>query len=457
MNISKLSFGLAVLVSLWPVAPARAMGGSYIGLELPGARAGGQGYTGTAAQGDDPTVVFLNPAGIVTLTGTQLSIGTHFASLHGKYEAPGADVTMRSDAPIPNFSLTHRASDKLGFGISFQAPYGMGVKWPEDSPLRYVSTEARLATLVASPSVAYRIHPKIALGGGLLYVRVLDVELNRHLNVDAVNLLLALQGVGAPTGGSPDATSTLKGNGGAFGFHAGVLLEPSPRHAFGASYRSKLTVPVEGDLKLTRLSGATAAVFGGDSYETDISADLVLAGNLQLGYAFKPNDRWTIALDAGWYRWSAGRELEVKFAETHPVRSLLLNNGNPALLGPKDTWNIGGGATYRPGGRWQFRAGFMYLPFAQPESTFNPAFLDLKRRALNVGVGRTLSQKVTLDLSYAGVAMQKRDIQNDVGTAVSGIPSTGIPPVGVPSPDIDGAYKNFAHIFGLNLTYRFGK
>jgi long-chain fatty acid transport protein len=363
---------------------------------------------------------------------------------------------MRSDAPVPNFALTHRVSDKLGFGISFQAPYGMGVKWPEDSPLRYVSTKASLITIVASPSLAYRIHPKLMLGGGVTYVRTADVELNRNLSVDAVNLVLALAGAGSPTRGSADARTSIQGDGGAFGFQAGIVLEPSPRHALGASYRSRFTVPVEGDLSLNRLSGTVAGVFGGESYTTPVSADLVLAGNLQLGYAFKPNDRWTVSLDTGWFQWSDGNELKLEFAETNAVRATLLNNGNPAVLGPEDTWNITGGVEYRPGGKWQYRAGFMWLPFAQPEAVFNPSFLDLKRRSLNIGVGRKLGDKWMLDLSYAGVAMQKRDIRNSVGTAVSGIPETGIPVVGVPSPDIDGEYRNFAHLLGFNLTYRFG-
>jgi long-chain fatty acid transport protein len=453
----QLSFvlSLAVLATLGP-RPAAAAGAAYINLELPSARGGGQGYAGTAAQSQDPTVVFLNPAGIVTLEGTQLSFGGHFVSLHGGFEADGRDVKMRSDAPIPNLALTHRASEKLGFGFSLQAPYGMGVKWPEDGPLRYVSTKANLITVVASPSLAYRVHPKVALGGGVTYMRAAKVELNRNLNVDAVNLVLALQGVGTPTFGSPDARTSVQGNGGAFGFHAGVLLEPSPQHAFGASYRSRFTVPVEGDLTITGLSGTMGGIFGGDRYATPVSADLVLAGNLQLGYSFKPNDRWMLSLDAGWFQWSDGRELELKFAETHPVRSLLLNNGNPALLGPEDTWNLVGGVEYRPGGAWKYRAGFMWLPYAQPDAVFNPSFMDLKRRALNVGIGRTLSETLTLDLSYSAVAMQKRDIRNDVGTAVSGIPATGIPEIGVPSPDIDGQYRNFAHLLGFNLVYRFG-
>ena len=432
-----------------------ALGASNISLELSSARSGGQGYVGTAGQNEDPNVVFANAAGLTELTGTQLTLGTHFVGLRGEYEpASGAAIPMRSSAPVPNFALTRRLQERLAIGLSVQAPYGMGLKWPSDSPLRFVTTESKMAALFVTPGIAYKLDSRLSIGGGVSYVRVLGTKLGRSLSVDGINLVLASQGLGAPTIGSPDAPTTFDGSGDGLGYHAGVLFKPSPRHAFGIAYRSGVKATIDGTLDIARLSGGSALVFGGSSYSTGVSSVVRFPANLQLGYAVTPNAKWMLEADAAWFRWSTFRDLELEFAESDPLRSVLLNTGNPVLLEPSNGWSLGAGVNYRHDERLQLRAGGMWLPYALPDRTFHPAFFDLRRRSIGAGIGYGLSSRASLDVSYSAVFMPRRDIRNDVGTAVSGLPATGIPPVGVPSPDISGGYRNFAHLLGFNLTYR---
>ena len=76
--------------------PLVAFAGGF-GLNEQGAKATGMANA-FAAQADDPTAVYFNPAGIVQLEGTQVSIGTSFVMPQAKFE-----------------SSTPAASDPLGF------------------------------------------------------------------------------------------------------------------------------------------------------------------------------------------------------------------------------------------------------------------------------------------------------------------------------------------------------
>jgi long-chain fatty acid transport protein len=439
---------------------AFALGGANIGNEVPSARSAGQGYVGTAGQNNDPTAVWSNPGAITKLQGTQVTVGSHLENIRGSYESDsGAETRARVlNVGIPNFAVTQSFLDgKLGAGLTVQSPFGLETNWPGDSPLRYVATNSRIATLFVSPAIAYRLHNTVAVGVGVDYVNLFRAQLDRHLNVDAVNTGLQALGLGTASAGSSDAISSLRGQAANWGYHAGVVYEPSDMHAVGLTYHSKVNLRINGSVKLSGMSGSMAGYFGGSDYETSAYTDLVLPQNLQLGYAFKPTSKWIFEADAAWYHWSDNRDLRVRFSETNPIRTSVLETGNPSALNLRDAWSVAAGFNFHATDRWQLRSGFWYEPWATPESSFNPAFLDLSRYALAFGTGYDLTKYLTVDLAYSAVFFHNRHIHNDVGTNTSGI----IAPLqlanpAIPSADIDGTYKDFANIFAVNLTYKFG-
>lgn len=430
-----------------------AVGSANISNEVPSARAAGQGYVGVAGQNDDPTAVYTNPAAIVGLKGTQITIGAHWENIHGSYESDAGATTKErvTNVGVPNFSLTQNFLDgKLGAGLSVQSPFGLETHWPDNSPLRYVATNSRLGTVEIMPAIAYQIHPMVSVGAGVDYVNLFNAQLDRHVNVDAVNAALL-----APTAGSNDAVSSLKGQAANWGYHAGIVVQPHEKHAIGLAYHSKINLRINGTAKLSGLSGTSAALFGGSDYSTSAYTDLVLPQNVQLGYAYKPNDRWMFEADTAWFHWSEEKDLNVRFAETDPTRLAVLNTGNPAVFDLRDAWSFATGVNYKATDRWQVRSGFWYEPWAIPEANFNPAFLDLSRYGLSAGTGYRLTDNLTIDAAYTAVFFHNRSIHNSVGTTTSGIPATGIPALGVPSPDISGTYKDFANLLAMNVTYKF--
>jgi len=460
MHIEKLiRVSLAAFLSFGVSTNALAAGGGYIGNEVPSARSAGQGYVGVAAQSEDPTTVFLNPAGIGELKGTQVTVGAHYENINGKYvNDSGAETKARlGNIAVPNMSATHNLMDgKIGLGFSVQSPFGLETHWGGDSPLRYVATDSRLGIVNMTPAVSYQIHPMVSIGAGAKYVNVFNAQLDRHVNQNALNFNLNNADPGLGT--YSDAVSSLRGNGTGWGYDIGLLLKPHEQHSIGVAYHSKVKVRLNGHVSISGLAGtaASASVFGSSNYETSAYTDLNLPENIQVGYAFKPTPKWHLEANAAWYRWSQGRDLNIRYPVANTTQSSVLNTGNPSVVSPRDAWTVATGANYKINEKWQARGGFWYVPHAVPESTFNPAYMDLSRYGISSGAGFSFTKNLTMDIAYSAVFFKKRHIHNSLGTTVTGIPDPGIPALGVPSADIDGSYKNFTNLLAFNFHYKFG-
>lgn len=423
----------ASILSLTMTSQVFAVGTAGIGNEVPSARAAGQGYVGIAGQNEDPVTVYTNPAGITGLKGTQTTTGFHWENLHGGYEDDNGNKTkMRSiDAVVPNFAVTHSCMDgKLGLGLSAQSPYGLETHWPgAGSELRYVATNSLLHLVILSPAVAYQIAPTVSVGVGADYVNLFEASLEKNVNFG---------------GGTADADSKLTGTAANWGYHTGVVFQPSTKHAFGMTYHSRVKLNINGTLELSNLSGAGAALFGGSKYQTSAYTDIYLPQNVQFGYAFKPTDKWMLEVDAAWYDWDPNHNIDVRVAESNPARRAVLNRNNPIPTNWRDAWGLSTGANYKATERLQVRGGFWYAPWIEPESSFSPALLDVSRYGLSVGLGYAVTANIGIDASYSAVFFHNRVIHNSIGTDATGIPNYA-----------NGTYSNFTNVIGLNFTYKF--
>ena len=432
---------LGVLLSFLMVSESFAIGGAFIGNEVPSARSAGQGYVGTAGQNDDPTTVYSNPAAMTALPGTQLTLGAQWENIHASYQDNSGNETKArvTNVGVPDFSTTQNLMDgKLAVGLSVQSPFGLESHWDGNSPIGTVATNSRVNLTEVMPAVAYQVHPMVSVGVGADYVNLFNAQLDKQISVDGVDYAL-----GHPTLGAGQAVSSLRGESNNWGYHAGVVIKPTEQHAIGITYHSKIDLRVNGSVYQRNVpASAMAQVFGGSNFTTSAYTDLVLPENIQLGYAFKPNDKWMLEADAAWYHWSSAQDMNVRFPAINPnsvagaTQLALLNAGNPRMLNPRDAWSASAGANYKVSDRLQVRSGLWYEPSVLPDPNFSPAFMDLSRYGLTAGVGYALMANLVVDASYSAVFFHNRTINNAITPG--------------------GTYSNFANILALNLTYRFG-
>jgi len=404
MNYTK--YVLGGLLSFCMVSESFAISSGFISNEVPSARAAGQGYVGIAGQNDDPTAVYTNPAAMTALRGTQATLGIHWENVHGSYQDnAGAETKERvTNVAVPNFSVTQNFMDgKLAAGLSAQSPYGLETHWDANSPLGIVATNSVLHMVDITPAIAYQVHPMVSIGAGADYMNLFDAQLDSQLG---------------------PVITDLRGQGANWGYHAGVVIQPSEQHSIGIVYHSKVDLRVNGHLSVTTgLPSPFPSMVTTSAY-----TDLVLPENVQFGYSYKPTDRWMLEADTAWYHWSSTKDLNIRF----PVSGA----SSIESLDLRDVWSFATGANYKLTSRWQLRGGFWYEPSVVSDADFTAAFMDLPRYGISTGAGYAITDSLTVDAAYTAVFMHNRTINN------------GLTP--------GGTYSDFANLVALNVTYRFG-
>jgi long-chain fatty acid transport protein len=399
---------------LWVLSPSRALAGAPVH----GSKAAAMG-TAFLAVADDPSAITHNPAGITLLSGTNIYNGQTLFILASEYKNPGGQ-TERTKFQVflpPHFYLTSDFGlKKLAFGLGVYSLYGIGGrKWNDTGLTRYLSTDSLIGTLHINPTVAWRAAPQVSLGVGLdvLY------GFNRMTSmVDQARF------------GFADGELRFKGQGFGVGYNVGILLFPGKKFSFAFTYRSEIRVKQQGHLDLDDIALPLQPLFGGGSFGTKASMTIRFPHIFGWGLAFRPNPKWTIALDVEWLRWSSFHRLTLALDQKVPAAGLSEISMN---LNWKDSMLAKIGVDYRWRDNLSLRGGYSYLGTPVPDHTLGPANPDAVSHYLSLGMGYTRGRWV-LDGFYGINLYPARNVENTV---------------------LSGTYKNVAHYFGVTLGYKF--
>ncbi len=444
MRFNRILISLLALLSLLSFKnPVFAVGSSGFATQFVGAKAAGQGFA-FVAEADDPSAVYFNPAGLVQLEHTQMSLGSTFLMANTKRS--GADVPQdqmkRQLSVLPNLYLTGHlpfqlpsSEEKIAVGFGINSLFGMTSQWAPTSSVRYVTTTSKFETLNMNPSLAAKILPSLALGFGVDYTNLYSVDSKNEINQAAAN-----------ADNSEDGKSRLTGDGDGWGYNVGLLFKPVEKHSFGASYRSKVHIGIDGQLKLSNLSASTQANynFPGTSYAVDAKSSIVLPASFILGYAYRPSSRWTFLADYEWTQWSVFKNQDVTINESDPNRLGLLT-GDPTsnTIRTQRKWEdvsaVGFGANYKMSDTLQWRGGYAYFERTVPNNTFSPDVPDSGMHLLTAGLSKSISSLV-FDFAVNGWFYANRSINNTVGNAAGG--------------SVNGTYKTFVPAVAFNIIYR---
>ena len=226
-----------------------------------------------------------------------------------------------------------------------------------------------------------------------------------------------------------------------WGYNIGALLKPADGHRIGISYRSEIDLEYEGSASLDGLIGIYAAAFGGSSYNTKLETNATIPRSIAIGYAYQPNDRWTIEADIEWTDWACVEEEYLGYPEEGaPARLLVLQDGLPISRDWNDVFSYGIGAEYKATDKLDLRCGFLYHENPIGSATIDTALPDSDKYGVTLGAGY-LFKDVQIDFSYAFIELKDRDITNDVGSSTSS--------------DIDGTYKGYVNICAVSFTYKY--
>ena len=389
------------------------------------------------AQADDPSAIFFNPAGITQLDGIQVSVGAclvmptmQFQSngnaVMGSY--PGETVKIKDHTwVIPNAYVTHKVNDKVSIGIGSFAHFGLGVEWPKYWEGRFTpgTTKTVLTTTSISPVIAFKLLENLSIGLGP-YIQYFDIQLNNLVFIAPPTPPLIPNSNRAQT-----VDASLTANNWDWGWQAGFRLKIIDGLTFGAAYLSEVRHKItDGEQEIRSLTNGALILTQG------FSAEFTLPATLRLGLAWQ-RDPWTIEAGAQWTEWSSYKTLQANF-----------DNGT-SLASPKNwrnawLWRIG--AQYRVNKYLDLRAGFLYDETPIPSDTLDPLVPSGDRKGFCGGFGLHLGG-FTVDTGYNYIKDESRSWNNPSGDVKVG-PAT--------ITRVTGKFeKAYAHIFALNVTYRF--
>ncbi len=454
---------LAVLLA----APASAIAG---GLYIPGTGTQAQARAGAfVAKVDDPSALYHNPAGFAQQDGWVVHVGANLVDYdltfdrEGVYEqAPEgtsyegqeyAPVSDESSPPIgvgpfqavPLIGVSGDVGVKnlrIGFGIMAPQAYpersiGADYEFEADPnqpppPSRYDVVEQSAATVMPSVAVAYRVHPKIDVGGRFTW-GIADLKATDYVwGVRNYEEWIARDGLF-----EVDVSDSFVP-----GFGLGVLVRATDAIQVAASWSSAMHVRAKGkgSTELGSNLGlppdqpefiepvddqfAQCAPGGVDqsNLKACVALDLPMTATAGARYVLRDGsgaERGDVEFDLSWEQWSAASDIHVIVDGQSgitglPLKEAIIRHGFKDVL------------SFRVGGAWAFpvagnalivRAGAAYDTATAP-LRFNRVDLD--------GAPRT-----TL---AAGLAWQMKKLRVDFGGGVVLEPTRNVPSC---NPDFD--------------------
>lgn len=408
---------LVLVLALVLGTGAAAMASGFILIEQ-SVKGLGNAFAGGCAAAEDATTVYFNPAGLTRFEGHQLTAGAHIVMPSAKFKNEGSTHALQfmTDVPllggdggdggvtgvVPNLYYSYTMDNDLAFGLGINAPFGLSTKYPKDWVGRYHAVESELMSLNINPSIAFKLPYEwgvdLSLGFGVS-AQYIDAKLTNAIDfglLDASGAFppIPANGLGL-TPQMSDGSVELKGNGWAYGFNVGVLLEISEGSRIGLAYRSGFKHEVDGTARFdTPPELAPVEEATGYFTDCDVTAAVDLPDFASLSAYQQVTDKWAVMGDITWTHWATFEELRFKFSNGQPDGFTTENW--------KDTWRFAGGAKFMPTEQWTARAGIAYDPTPIPDEMHRtPRIPGEDRFWLSVGGGFKLSERFEIDAAYA--------------------------------------------------------
>lgn len=413
-HLAVLIIFLLVISNILFVNHARASG---FAIQDQNAAGAGYAYAGAAAVAQDASTIFFNPAGMTYLApGHQFSgvLSIPVSSLKfrdtGSTAMDGAPLGDNGGqaggvAVIPASYWSMSISPALRVGLGLSPTFGSITDWSKTFIGRYQGTSSEITAINANPSIAWRMNNVISLGAGFNIVKF-DADL-RGITQFPV----------------PDPRTKLTGSDIGFGYNLGAMLQVTPATRLGITYRSTVSLNVEGHFQGL-----------GGKYPTAASIKLPDTISVALSHMF--TERLQLLADFTWTGWSSLPALV--------VTGLVAGRSVPSEnLGFKDSYRVGFGTQYQYSDNLRLKMGVAYdqspIQNAMDRTVRLP---DSDRTLLAVGFNQKIGERTSIDVGYIHVFLAKAEIDRPTSNPSS-------------LPVVRGSFSSSADIVSVQLNHRF--
>lgn len=411
---------------------------------------------------NDWSAMFWNPAGIAQIKG--FHVGGSFELI-----MPGSKYTLSQNVPpfgvykteefenepktfpIPAAGFVY-GTEKMSFGLSVFAPFGLGAKWDAMNTDAYNSAypefefEDDLKVIDIHPTFAYQINDKLSVGLGFSFI-LTDILIRKPTTtpnalifdpqLEPLRGMLQQMQLGSLLTGNFNHILTdteLKGDGTNFGFNFGLKYKIIEDLSVGLSGNYYNDVSLDGEVTANTYGAVVdQAVFAGykgildqmlagqmvtaDQYQQLLGiysgqkipkydkakADATLPVPMMIGggLAFTGIENLLISADFSWTQWSKWDVIDIELENGEKLE--LVENWDDAI-------RFGLGLEYKVMELLKLRAGYYTEPSAIPDQTLTITIPDVNRRhAISLGASYCLGP-LSLFASYEKILIGDRTV-----------------------------------------------
>lgn len=389
----------------------------------------GYAHADMAAQAEDTSTAYYNPAGMTRIKQGQVSAGALGYQLKAQYRSKiNADIpqiveTAFLDAieslvgPLPINSLDiylPRANTNtfdtipnlhivqpiacapwdLTFGLSVVAPWALETDYNNALVTTFYADKTRIESLAINPSIAFKPLEGLSIGVGYSVEQV-------KTYYSASILVLGVES---------------KLSGWKSTWNIGALYEFNPDTRIGITYRPKVTYNQSGKTKIL-----TAKVRAKSRFVTP--------GTIGFGLHHRLNCRTNVMATATFTMWDKVRDVTIR-SEIPPVTALGLNLNFSNISVPlnwRNSWFIGVGGDYRVNEQWVLKAGLGYDMTPTHKKYREIRVPDQDRYHIGCGARYEFNETLSFDIAYQYVYLPPVKIKNSPFLPINVLEQNGIP------------------------------
>ncbi|MCY9803040.1 outer membrane protein transport protein [Vibrio scophthalmi] len=387
MKTNKSLLSLAVACGLMSVATtANAAGFQLAEYSATGL---GRAYAGEAAMADNASSQWRNPALLMQLEGTQVSVGAIYVDpnidIEGTSTHRGKPYSAKSDdfahdAVIPNFYLSHKYNDEFALGFALGTNYGMETDLGADFAAANHGNQASVITKEANLNAAYQLTPAVSIGGGVRYIIAegsFGAVVSEHGGLNLGPIINAQPG---------DNLKYMEGDDKAWGWQLGSVWQINEANRIGFTYKSEVNLTLTGHAEGLGFNRKhpTAHKSG--------SMDLTLPATAEIATFHQVTEKVAVHTSINWTDWSSFEKLVADFPGEE---SSLIKEENW-----EDNYRFAIGSTYQYSNKLQLRSGVAYDTSAVSEEHRTATIPETDRLWLSIGAGYQWSEQLSLDAGF---------------------------------------------------------
>jgi len=415
----------------------QAMASAFQIWEQDGASIGNY-HAGYAAEANDASIAWYNPAGITRIKNQQIVIGAvgimsdfkyrgnvgitelspqiilkptpHLAIIPTTVNLNSVTAQGGAFSLVPSLHYVAPLTDWMGFGFSIDAPFGLKTMYGRSSPLRYAATTTSITLVDISPSLGIKVTDKASLGAGF------DIQ-RAYAEFDMVAGLINPAFTFPPTPKTvlpaEDTDSTNKANDTGYGYHLGALYEFNPCTRIGISYHSQVVHHFSGSSKF--IGPLADLTNGGPLIASRAKTNVKLPPYTALSVFHKLNPSWALMGSVIYTQWNSFKTLtlnQVAGLVNNPA-TLVASSTNIQVTIPenyRNTWSMSIGANYYPTDTIILRGGIGYDQTPVQNAFRNVQLPDNDRYAIALGGHFKATKTVGLDVGWTHVFIKQDNI-----------------------------------------------